>query len=202
MEIRELHIPDSYEISPIVHSDDRGAFWEWYRFDQLSEVVGHSLNLQQANASTSAKGALRGIHFADVDPGQAKYVTCPSGEILDFVIDIRIGSPTFGLFDSVVLSDKNKKAVYISEGLGHAFIALSENATVNYLVSGTYNPSKEHGINPLDSAIGLQLPQNLPLLLSDKDLKAPSLSEAAEMGFLPTMDIAKLRYGQLNKEGA
>lgn len=201
MEISELRIQDSYVINPKVHSDSRGDFWEWYRFDQLSEVVGHSLNLRQANASVSAKGALRGIHFAEVQPGQAKYVTCPFGEVLDFVIDIRIDSPTFGQYESVILNDQNRKAVYLSEGLGHAFVALSENATVNYLVSGTYNPSIEHGINPLDPEIGLQFPKDLVLSLSDKDKNAPALSEAISMGMLPTFQEAKSRYKSLDKEG-
>ena len=151
MIIRELLVPDSYEITPKQHSDDRGVFLEWFRFDRLEDEIGHKFELKQANTSVSKKGVVRGIHFADIPPGQAKYVTCPYGAVLDYVIDIRVGSPTFGQWDTVLLDGKDRKAIYISEGLGHAFVALEENSVVSYLVSDTFNASREHGINPLDS---------------------------------------------------
>ncbi len=96
MQIRELKIPDSYEVTPRQFPDERGVFLEWYRFDRLAEVVGHPLDLAQGNTSVSKRGVVRGIHFADVPPSQAKYVTATHGAVLDFVIDIRVGSPTFG----------------------------------------------------------------------------------------------------------
>ena len=105
MNIRELAIPDSYEITPIQRSDDRGLFLEWYRFDLLEQAIGHPLALRQANTSVSTRGVVRGIHFADVPLGQAKYVTATRGAVLDFVVDIRVGSPTFGEWDSVRLDD-------------------------------------------------------------------------------------------------
>ena len=186
MQIRELSVPDSYEITPIQRTDDRGVFFEWYRFDALEETIGHPLTLRQANTSVSRKGVVRGIHFADVPRGQAKYVTAPHGAVLDFVIDIRVGSPTFGQWDSVLLDDMDRKAVYLAEGLGHAFIALTESATVSYLVSDTYNPGAEHAINPLDEEIGLIFPEAAGVpLLSPKDTDAPRLTEAAAAGLLP-----------------
>jgi dTDP-4-dehydrorhamnose 3,5-epimerase len=192
-------VPDSYEITPIQRADDRGVFLEWYRFDLLEEVIGHPLDLRQANTSVSKRGTVRGIHFADIPRGQAKYVTATYGAVLDFVIDIRVGSPTFGKWDSVLLDDKDRKAIYLSEGLGHMFVALTENATVSYLVSDTYNPGKEHGINPLDPEIGLVFPEEAgELLLSPKDTEAPSLAEAAASGLLPTFDAARQFYASLN----
>lgn len=197
MEIRELAIPGSFLINPKIHSDTRGSFWEWYRFDELEKALGHSLNLRQANGSISAQGVLRGIHFADVEPGQAKYVTCVSGKVLDFVVDIRVGSPTYGQWEAVELSSVTRNAVYLAEGLGHAFLALTPDATVNYLVSGTYDPSKEHGLNPQDPVLGLNFPEGFELLLSDKDLQAPSLEEAKIQGILPTWESALNRYESL-----
>jgi dTDP-4-dehydrorhamnose 3,5-epimerase len=186
VQFRELSVADSYEITPIQRADDRGVFFEWYRFDTLEERIGHPLTLRQANTSVSRKGVVRGIHFADVPLGQAKYVTVPHGAVVDFVIDIRVGSPTFGQWDSVLLDDVERKAVYLAEGLGHAFIALTEGATVSYLVSDTYNPVAEHGINPLDEEIGLVFPEAAGKpLLSPKDTDAPGLSEAAASGLLP-----------------
>ncbi|CAN5208365.1 dTDP-4-dehydrorhamnose 3,5-epimerase [soil metagenome] len=198
MQIRELSVPDSYEITPIQRADDRGVFLEWYRFDLLEEVIGHPLELRQANTSVSKRGTVRGIHFADIPRGQAKYVTATYGAVLDFVIDIRVGSPTFGKWDSVLLDDKDRKAIYLSEGLGHMFVALTENATVSYLVSDTYNPGKEHGINPLDPEIGIVFPEEAgELLLSPKDTEAPSLAEAAASGLLPAFDAVKEFYASL-----
>lgn len=201
MQIRELSIPDSFEITPRQFRDDRGVFLEWYRFDKLSEVVGHSLDLRQANTSVSRRGALRGIHFADVPAGQAKYVTASHGAVLDFVIDIRVGSPTFGEWDSVLLDSVDRRAVYLSEGLGHAFVALTEDATVSYLVSDVFNAPREHGINPLDPAIGLIFPPEVgELLLSTKDTDAPGLREAAEAGLLPDWDAVRAHYAALSEK--
>jgi dTDP-4-dehydrorhamnose 3,5-epimerase len=200
VQIRELSVPNSYEITPIVRSDDRGVFLEWYRFDKLAEVTGHPIVLRQANTSVSKKGVVRGIHFADVPLGQAKYVTVTHGAVLDYVIDIRVGSPTFGQWDSVRLDDVDRRAIYLSEGLGHAFVALTDDAVVSYLVTDTYNPTAEHGINPLDPEIGLVFPREAgEPLLSPKDTDAPSLAEAAEQGLLPEWDAVRAFYASLNE---
>lgn len=179
-------MPDAYEITPILRKDGRGVFFESYRFDRLAAVLGHPLTLRQGNTSVSKKGVVRGIHYADVPLGQAKYVTCSHGAVLDFIVDIRVGSPTFGQWDSVQLDDVDFKSVYLSEGLGHAFIALTEGAVVSYLVSDVYQPQREHGIDPLDATIGLVFPPEAgEPLLSPKDLEAPSLEEAVAAGLLP-----------------
>lgn len=202
MQIRELSIPGSWEITPRQFPDDRGVFLEWYRFDTLGAVVGHALDLRQANASVSAKGVVRGIHFADVPRGQAKYVTVATGAIIDFVIDIRVGSPTFGLWDSVLLDDVDRKAVYLAEGLGHCFVSLADRTVVNYLVSDVYNAAREHGINPLDDEIGLRFPAEAgDLVLSPKDTEAPGLSAAAELGLLPTWADTVRYYDDLDRAG-
>lgn len=190
---------DSYEVTPIVRGDDRGVFLEWYRHDVLESAVGHPLDLRQANTSVSKEGVVRGIHYADIPRGQAKYVTAVHGAVLDFVVDIRLGSPTFGQWDSVLLDTTDRRAIYLAEGLGHAFVALTENATVSYLVTDVYNAPAEHGINPLDPEIGLVFPIDTErLLLSPKDVEAPSLAEAAELGLLPTYDDVRGFYASLN----
>ena len=199
MQIRELEIPDAYEITPRQHPDDRGLFFVFYRCDRLEAAVGHSLDLKQGNTSVSRRGSVRGIHFADIPPSQAKYVMAPRGAVLDFVIDIRVGSPTYGKWDSVLLDDVDRRAIYVAEGLGHCFVALTDDATVSYLVTDVYNPTREHGINPLDADIALEFP--LPaedLLLSAKDTDAPGLAEANESGLLPTWDAARAFYASLD----
>ncbi len=175
-------------------------FLEWYRFDALEETIGHPLTLAQANTSVSRRGVVRGIHFADIPPGQAKYVTCTHGAIVDFVVDIRVGSPTFGQWDQVLLDDTDRRALYIAEGLGHAFVALTEDATVSYLVSSRFDATREHGINPLDSQVALQFPKEAgELILSAKDTDAPGLAEAAEQGLLPTWAATREFYEGLNR---
>jgi dTDP-4-dehydrorhamnose 3,5-epimerase len=202
VQIRELNIPDSYEITPKQFGDDRGVFLEWYRFDKLEETIGHSLNLRQANTSVSKRGVVRGIHFADVPVGQAKYVTATHGAVLDYVIDIRVGSPTFGQWDSVLLDDTDRRAIYLAEGLGHCFVALTDNATVSYLVTDVFNPTREHGINPLDTDVALVFPPEAgEPLLSPKDTDAPGLAEAAASGSLPSWADMRAFYSSLNSEG-
>lgn len=187
MQIRELSVPGAFEVTPRQFPDDRGTFWEWYRFDALADAVGHPLDLRQGNASISRKGVVRGIHFADVPPSQAKYVTVTHGAVIDFVIDIRVGSPTFGQWDSVVLDTVDRRALYVGEGLGHCFVSLVDDTAVTYLVSETYAPGREHGITPLDETVGLPMPfERDELLLSSKDLDAPTLLEAERSGLLPT----------------
>lgn len=201
MEIRELSIPDSYEITPRQFGDDRGVFLEWYRFDRLAEVVGHPLALRQANISVSARGVVRGIHFADVPPSQAKYVTCARGAVLDFVIDVRVGSPTFGQWDSVLLDTRDRRAVYLAEGLGHAFVALEDDSTVSYLCSETFNAPREHGVNPLCGTVGLEFPvPSEELLLSKKDTAAPGLLKARDQGLLPSYEECRAFYERLGAE--
>ena len=184
MQIRALAVPDAYELTPQAFVDDRGVFLEWYRFEDLEQAVGHPLRLAQANLSVSRAGTVRGLHYAQTPPGQAKYVTCVRGAVLDVIVDIRVGSATFGVWDSVRLDDVDHRAVYLAEGLAHAFVALSD-ATVTYLCSQVYHPTREHGINPLDPDIGITWPAGLDLLLSPKDEQAPSLQEAQLAGLLP-----------------
>lgn len=200
MKLRELSIPHAWEITPAQFGDDRGVFLEWYRSEPFAEAVGHPLQLAQANCSVSRRGVVRGLHFADVPPSQAKYVTCLKGAVLDVVVDIRVGSPTYGRWDAVELDDRDRRAVYIAEGLSHAFMALEDDATVAYLCSEPYAPQRERGVNPLDPAIGIAWPAGVDPLLSPKDEAAPTLQVAAEQGLLPSYDAcleyyAKLRNG-------
>ena len=178
-------IKGSWIFTPLQHTDDRGVFLESFKESVFSDVVGHSFDLKQMNISVSQRGTVRGIHFADVPPGQAKYVQCFAGSILDVVVDIRVGSATFGEWAAVELDSTTRKGLYVAEGLGHAFCALTESATVGYLCSEPYAPSRERGINPLDSELGISWPNLSDLVLSDKDAAAPSLADAMSAGLLP-----------------
>ncbi|MEV5472106.1 dTDP-4-dehydrorhamnose 3,5-epimerase [Streptomyces sp. NPDC052207] len=184
--MRPLGIEGAWVDMPRAFTDRRGRFHEWFRADRFREATGHALRLEQANCSRSMRGALRGIHYASVPPGQAKYVTCISGAVLDVVVDIRTGSPTFGRWEAVRLDDQEHRAVYLSEGLGHAFMALEEGSTVVYLCSEGYAPQREFGVHPLDPALAIEWPTDLGPELSDKDAAAPTLAEAERQGLLPS----------------
>ncbi|MFE6548880.1 dTDP-4-dehydrorhamnose 3,5-epimerase family protein [Streptomyces sp. NPDC057746] len=184
--MRPLGIEGAWVDMPRAFTDRRGRFHEWFRADRFREATGHTLRLEQANCSRSLRGALRGVHYASVPPGQAKYVTCIGGAVLDVVVDIRTGSPTFGSWEAVRLDDQEHRAVYLSEGLGHAFMALEEGSTVVYLCSEGYAPQREFGVHPLDPALAIEWPTDLGPELSDKDAAAPTLAEAERQGLLPS----------------
>ncbi|MEW1865738.1 dTDP-4-dehydrorhamnose 3,5-epimerase [Streptomyces sp. NBC_00669] len=198
--MRQLDIAGAFVHEPKIFPDSRGSFHEWFRAADFEESVGHRLDLVQANCSVSSRGTLRGVHFADVPPSQAKYVKCVRGAVLDVIVDIRVGSPTFGQWEGVRLDDDQHHAVYLSEGLGHAFMALTDDATVVYLCSAGYSPGREHGINPLDPELGIAWPSDVEPLLSEKDAQAPTLAEARAQGLLPSYEDclrfdAELRAG-------
>jgi dTDP-4-dehydrorhamnose 3,5-epimerase len=186
---RPLTIRGAVEFTPDQHGDDRGVFFEHYRFEPVEEALGHPFTVRQGNTSVSKRGTVRGIHYALVPPGQAKYVTSLSGAVLDYVIDLRVGSPTFAAWEAVRLDDVDRRAVYLAEGLGHCFVALTDHAVVSYLVSEVFNPPRELGISPTDPDIGLVFPDEAgEPLLSSKDLAAPSLKQAIDDGLLPIYD--------------
>lgn len=197
MERRALDIPGAWEFVPAQHGDDRGTFLEFYRSEPLSEVTGSRLDVLQANCSVSRRGVLRGLHYADVPPSQAKYVTCVAGAVLDVLVDIRVGSPTYGRHAAVRLDDDRRNAVYVAEGLAHSFLALSDSATVVYLCSQPYAPGREHGIDPLDPELALPWPADIEPLLSPKDAAAPTLAEARERGALPSWEDCQAFYDSL-----
>jgi len=182
-----LGIEGAWVYTPQVHSDDRGSFAEAFRGAEFAADLGYRLDIAQVNCSVSRRGVIRGIHYADVPPGQAKYVTCAVGAILDVVVDLRTDSPSFGKWEAVRLDAVTRRAMFLAEGLGHAFMALTDGATALYLCSTPYAPGREHGVHPLDPAIGVAWPadEDVTPVLSEKDAAAPTLEEALRAGQLP-----------------
>ncbi|MEA5358414.1 dTDP-4-dehydrorhamnose 3,5-epimerase [Amycolatopsis sp., V23-08] len=197
MQFRRLRVPDAFEFTPRAFPDDRGLFTAPFQEDAFREAAGHPLRLGQSNHSVSRRGTIRGIHFADTPPGQAKYVYCANGSLLDVIVDVRAGSPTFGQWDAVTLDAGRYNAVYLAEGLGHGFIALEDDTAMAYLCSEPYNPGGEHGITPLDPALDLPWPSDIAHVLSEKDRNAPTLAEAQEQGLLPAYDDCVAYYDKL-----
>jgi dTDP-4-dehydrorhamnose 3,5-epimerase len=191
--MRPLDLEGAWLLEPDVHTDERGAFHEWFRDERFTAATGRRLRVAQANCSVSHRGVLRGVHYADVPPGQAKYVMCVRGAIMDAVVDIRTGSPTFGQAETVRLDDTARRAVYIAEGLGHGFIALTDEATVVYLCSEEYAPRREHAIHAFDPDLAIEWPDGVEPILSEKDAAAPTLKAADQAGDLPSYaDCAEL----------
>lgn len=201
MKIAPLSVPGAWEILPQQHGDRRGLFLELYRSDKLAEVVGHPLELAQTNLSVSARDVVRGIHFAQLPPSQAKYISCVRGAVLDLIVDIRAGSPTFGRWEFVRLDDVDRRAVYLSEGLGHGFCSLTDDATIVYGVSSTFNPDREFSINPLDPELAVEWPTDAPQF-SDRDANAPSLAETRAAGRLPDYNACVEFYAAKSAEYA
>ncbi len=193
MTFRELSVAGAWEITPTVRPDPRGLFFEWFTDDEFATITGHHLDLRQANVSVSSAGVLRGLHFAQLPPSQAKYVTCLRGAVFDVVVDVRVGSPTFGQWDSVLLDDRDHRTIYLSEGLAHGFLALEDDSTVAYLCSAGYSPTREHTICPTDPAIGIDWPlvDGAAPNLSERDAAAATLDELRAAGLLPTWDEAE-----------
>lgn len=193
MTARELVVPGAWEITPSIHGDSRGLFFEWFTDREFAGFAGHHFTMKQANCSVSSAGVLRGLHFAQLAPSQAKYVTCVSGAVFDVVVDVREGSPTFGRWDSVLLDDRDHRSIYISEGLAHGFLALEENSTIMYMCSAEYNPEREHTICATDPELGIDWPSidGVEVCLSARDAVAPSFAEVRAAGLLPTWDEAR-----------
>lgn len=206
MEWRELGVSGAWVITPRQFGDPRGVFLELYKQSEIVAHLGREFEVAQTNLSTSNAGVVRGIHFSDTPPGQAKYVTCTRGSVLDVVVDIRVGSPTYGQWDAVVLDDVDRRATFISEGLGHAFCSLEDGSTVVYLCSTGYAPEREHAVSPLDPELAIRWPTTgrdgtpLDLQLSEKDDAAPSLKAARARGMLPTLESVQTHLDSLNRE--
>jgi dTDP-4-dehydrorhamnose 3,5-epimerase len=199
MKIRPLRIEGAFEFTPVRHADRRGTYLEVYRSDLVTEAVGHPLRLEQWNIAVSKAGALRGVHFATTPSGQAKYVTCVRGAGLDVIVDVRVGSPTFGQFDAVELDDTDRRAVYLAEGLGHAFLAHTDDTILSYACSALYNPSGEHAVFPLDPALALPWPAATEPMLSERDAGAPTLEQAAALEILPDYQDCLRLYARLDE---
>jgi dTDP-4-dehydrorhamnose 3,5-epimerase len=183
MEIEELEIKGAWIARSPIHTDERGFFREWFKADEFEEAIGHSFKVRQANISSSKKGVIRGIHYSRAIGGQGKWVTCVTGAIWDVVVDIRPSSPTFRKWIALELNAERGDALYISEGLGHGFVALEDNSNIVYLLTSRYSPEDEFEIDPFDLDLKIEWPLK-SLILSKKDSDAPALKEQFESGKL------------------
>jgi dTDP-4-dehydrorhamnose 3,5-epimerase len=165
-------------LAPAVHGDERGFFVETWREDAWT-AEGVPSDFVQDNHSRSRRGTVRGIHF-QTHPGQGKLVRCARGSVLDVVVDLRRGSPTFGEWEAVELDDVHGLQLWIPIGFGHGFCVLSETADFVYKCTNYYDAATESGIRFDDPDVGIEWPADIELLYSQRDRDAPRLAEVAD----------------------
>ena len=189
MELTLLGIDGAWFATSPVRGDERGFFREWFKSSDVFGVTGIDFGVQQANISVSHLGVIRGIHYSLAFGGQAKWVTCVSGSIIDVIVDFRPKSPNYGQHVTQSLSSGEGRAFLIAAGLEHGFISLENNSAVSYLLSSPYPPQDAYEINPLDPDLkinwNLELVGGVEVVLSPKDAAAPSLSEREAQSKLP-----------------
>ncbi|HQT99309.1 MAG TPA: dTDP-4-dehydrorhamnose 3,5-epimerase [Acidimicrobiales bacterium] len=179
-----LTIEGAYVLEAPLWQDERGYFREWFRRDVLG-ADGPELTVRQANLSLSKRDVVRGLHYSLAPEGQAKLVTCAWGELVDVLVDVRVGSPTFGTVEMVELNAEGPSSVYLPEGLAHGFCVTSEVAALTYLLSSPYNAPLELEISPFDESLGIAWPVAGEAILTPKDANAPSLESRRRANELP-----------------
>ncbi|MGW6445903.1 dTDP-4-dehydrorhamnose 3,5-epimerase family protein [Lentzea sp. NPDC055074] len=190
MKVRTLAVEGALEFTPRVFGDDRGKFLSPFQEAAFTEATGSPLfPVRQTNHSVSARGVVRGIHYTTTPPGCAKYVYCAAGSAIDVVVDIRVGSPTFGRWDTVRMDQDHHRTLYFPVGVGHAFIALEDNTVMSYMISGTYVAEHELALDVLDPALGLPVPPDP--ILSERDGVAIRLAQAEAEGLLPDYELCR-----------
>ncbi|UUV34768.1 dTDP-4-dehydrorhamnose 3,5-epimerase family protein [Amycolatopsis roodepoortensis] len=192
MQARKLAVEGAIEFTPRVFPDDRGLFVSPYQEEAFIEAHGGPLfPVAQTNHSRSKRGVVRGIHYTVTPPGTAKYVYCPRGKALDIVVDIRVGSPTFGKWDAVLMDQEDFRTMYFPVGVGHAFVALEDDTVMSYMISSPYVAENELALSPLDPVLGLPIDTDVVPILSERDTAALTLGEAEEQGMLPDYDACQ-----------
>ncbi|GLZ36484.1 dTDP-4-dehydrorhamnose 3,5-epimerase family protein [Actinokineospora sp. NBRC 105648] len=188
MQFRNLKVDGAVEFTPRVFPDDRGLFLSPFQESAFLAATGHRLfPVAQTNHSRSRRDVVRGVHFTLTRPGSSKYVYCARGKAIDIVVDLRVGSPTFGAWDSVLLDQDDFRAMYFPVGCGHAFVALEDDTVMSYMVSSAYVPEHELALLVTDPALGLPVPENA--IISERDLVAPRLADA--MDLLPRYELCQ-----------
>lgn len=175
MNVIKTKLEDCVIIEPEVFGDERGFFLETFQVDRYADLAGITLPFVQDNHSRSSKGVLRGLHFQQTKP-QGKLVRVVRGEVYDVAADIRLGSPTYGQWEAVILSEENKTQLWVPPGFAHGFVVLSEVADFEYKCTDFYDPSDEGSLVWNDPSLNIAWPIDNPRL-SDKDANALLLAD-------------------------
>ena len=189
MKLTPLEINGVWLIESPVWNDSRGTFREWFKSNQILQSTGQEFLAVQSNVSRSDKGVIRGLHYSLAPKGQAKWVTCVQGSMLDIVVDVRRTSPTFGKYLAIRLYGDQGNSLFIEGGLAHGFLAIEDKTIVSYILDSPYAPELEFEIQPFDPDLGidwkLELLGGTKVTMSRKDSEAPTLSQRFTEGKLP-----------------
>lgn len=185
MKFEPSKIEGAWIVEGVRHGDDRGWFQELFKQSVIERETGFRFAPVQINVSHSTAGVIRGVHYSIAPHGQAKYVTVLSGAVDDYIIDIRPASPTFGTWQRVRLDSAQGNAVLLGPHMGHAFQAVSPEATVSYAVTAEFNPDAEKAINPMCPRLAIEWDPSASPIISPKDHAAAGLLEQLENGLLP-----------------
>ncbi|GAA0930137.1 dTDP-4-dehydrorhamnose 3,5-epimerase family protein [Nonomuraea longicatena] len=188
MRARDLAVEGAIEFTSRSFPDERGLFASVFQESALARPL---FPVRQISYSVSRRGVVRGVHFTATPPGMAKYVHCPRGRVLDVVVDVRVGSPTYGRHDTVVLDRSGFRAVYFPVGVAHLFVALEDESVVSYSLSAEYVPEHELALTPFDPRLALPIPDGVRPILSERDRAAPTLAEAEAAGVLPVYAVCR-----------
>jgi dTDP-4-dehydrorhamnose 3,5-epimerase len=171
-------------LTPRIFKDERGYFFESFNAQSFNDAVGYEVDFVQDNQSYSTKGVLRGLHLQKGKHSQSKLVRVTQGEVLDVVVDLRKGSPTYGQQFSVRLSENNHQQLFIPRGFAHGFVVLSESAIFQYKCDNYYNKASEGGLHYADPDLNIDWCMLVDeLVVSEKDLELPFLKDAGDLGF-------------------
>ncbi|WP_079102240.1 dTDP-4-dehydrorhamnose 3,5-epimerase family protein [Streptomyces sp. TP-A0356] len=192
-----MAVPDAFHITPYKHRDARGSFYESFRRDKLAAEIGRPVPVAQVNYSVSRKQVLRGLHGTLLPPGQAKVVCVVRGAVLDIVVDLRLGSPTYGVHEANWLDAESGETLFVAEGLVHGFLALTDDTCVSYLCSTEFVPGTQLDIDPFDAELDLPWGLSEAPLMSAKDASAVSVAAAREAGLLPRYEDCLTHYEAL-----
>ena len=178
MKISETKLKGCFLIEPELFKDYRGVFFEVFRKDELDKKLGYEINFVQENQSISKKGVLRGLHFQNGSAAQAKLVNVVKGEVLDVVVDLRQGSPTFGNHIKIKLSGDNHYNLFIPKGMAHGFVANTDEVIFNYKCDNYYNPVEEGGVFYSDPDLNIDWEYPVSeMIISEKDMNLPSFKK-------------------------
>lgn len=181
----ESKIKGAWIVDPVRYEDERGWFQELFKFSTVQSFTGLKFLPVQFNVSNSKQGVVRGIHYSIAPEGQAKYVSVLDGEIDDFIIDVRVGSPTFGNWEKVRISASQGNSVVLGADLAHAFQVISPRATVCYAVTAEFNPDAEKAIHPECATLNIHWDRHHPMSISPKDQSAPDTMTQKSNNCLP-----------------
>ena len=184
MELRELSLPGVFLLESPVWGDDRGFFREWFKLPDFA-AQGLDFTVHQANLSLSRRDVVRGLHYSVAPEGQAKVVTCALGELDDVIVDVRVGSPTFGRHEVVTLAADAGRSVLLPVGVAHGFCVTSDEAVLTYLLSSPFNAPHELEIDPFDPDLDIAWRVAGGPVVSPKDAAAPTLAARLAAGELP-----------------